>query len=52
MLAFRSRRTVFELASMASRAEAERYVVPCEGPLGRREDGGWAARWGGGEVER
>lgn len=52
MLALRSRRTVFELASMASRAEAERWVVSCGGPWGRREDGGWAARRGGGEVER
>ena len=52
MLALRSRRTVLELASMASRAEAERWVVSCEGPFGGRKDGGWAGRRGGGDVER
>lgn len=40
MLAFRSRRTVLELASMASRAEGERWVVSWGGLLGRREVGG------------
>ncbi len=53
MLALRSRRTVLELASMASRAEVERWVGSWEGWLGRwKEEGRGAARRGAGEVER
>lgn len=47
MLALRERRTVWALASMASRAGAERWVGSCE-----EDGGGWAERRGGGEVER